>query len=167
MWPFKRRRAHAKLRAAYTRHLADEVIDELIKGPRPLDAAPQPARLCYILLQVRDDPVEQVPALMSQAIDIIVRRNGSVWGVTSSLALASFGPPFSDDPERDLDQRTKSIARLLTELGPNVRIVYGNADGLLGNCGSANRPHFGPVLPDLARHLAALMALDFGQSAEV
>lgn len=167
MWPFNRRRTRADLRAAFTRHLADEVIDELINNPRPLQAEPRPARLSFILLQVRDDPVEQAPALMSKAFDIIVRRDGIVWGVASSIALASFGSLFSDDPDRDRDQRAKSVARLETELGSNVRLIYGSVDGLLGNCGSSERFHYGPMLPGFARYLTALTALEFGQAAEI
>lgn len=167
MWPFKRRRERAKLRAAFTRRLADEVIDELVRNPRPIRMELQPATLRFILLQVRDDPVEQASAHMATAFDIIERRQGTVWGVASSMALASFGPPFSDDAERASDQRAKSVARLMTELDPDIRLVHGTVDGLLGNCRSPERMHYGPLLPQFARYLSALIALEFGQSAEV
>lgn len=167
MWSFKRWRSRKNLRAAFTRHLADEVIDELIKHPRPLQMAPQPASICFILLQVRDDPVADAPEHMAKAFDIIARRNGTVWGVASSIALASFGAPFSEDAERDLDQRSKSIVRLVTELGADIRMVYGTADGLIGNFGAPQRFYYGPLLPGFGRYLGALTSLEFGQSVEM
>ncbi|HET6160377.1 MAG TPA: hypothetical protein VFE34_18680 [Dongiaceae bacterium] len=167
MWPFKRRRNAAKLRAAFTRNLADEVVDELIKNPRPLRMAPGPAKIHFILLQVRDDPLDQAPAHMGKAFEIIVRREGNVWGIASSIALAAFGLPFEEDAERAIGQRAKSVARLVTELGSDIRLVHGTVDGLLGNLGAPEHLHHGPMLPRFSHYLAALMALEFGRSAEV
>lgn len=139
MWPFRRRRTVAKLRAAYTRHLADEIINELVNNPEPYRGGPEPTELCFMLLQVRDDPVERAPAHLARAFDIIKRRDGMVWGVMSSMALATFGFPFSDDPDKDRDRRAKSVARLVTEIGPDIRLIHGTVDGLLGSYGAEGR----------------------------
>jgi hypothetical protein len=167
MWPFKRRPEREKIRAAFSHYLTDEFIDDLVNNPRPMPTTPQPAELCFILLQVRDDPLDQAPMRMSRAIDIIARRDGMIWNVLSSITLATFGLPVSEDPEKDRDQRTKSIARLVTELGSDIRLIYGTADGLLANSGSSQRFHYGPVLPDFQRYLDALTKLEFGQAAEI
>ena len=55
---------------------------------------------------------------------------------------------------------------LVAELGPEVRLVHGAADGLVGTFGSPQHMHYGPLLPGFQRHLGALLALEFGQSAE-
>jgi hypothetical protein len=167
MWSFKRWRMRKKLRSAFSHYLANEVIDEIVYSPPGTRGAPQPTALCFILLQVRDDPVDQAPAHLAKAFDIIQRRDGMVWGVMSSMAIATFGLPFSDDPERDLDQRAKTIARLTAELGDSVRLIYGTVDGLLGNYGSEHRFVYGPLLPGFERHVSALTALKFGQAVEI
>jgi hypothetical protein len=167
MWPFKRRRNVAKVRAAFTRYLADEVIDELIRNPRPPRTTPEPARIHFILLQVRDEPVVHAPVHLAKAIDIIERRNGLVSDVMASMVLAIFGFPVGEDAERERDQRTKSVARLVTELGPDIRLVYGTVDGLVGTFGSPQHFHYGPLLPGFAHYVSALTALEFGQSAEL
>lgn len=167
MWPFKRRHDEVKLRAQATRRLADEVADELVRRPRLPRVGLASAPVRFILLQVRDEPVEQAAAAIATAIDLIERRSGMVTDVMASMVLAAFGLPESDDAEKDRDQQAKAIARLVTELGPDVRLVHGAADGLVGTFGSAQHMHYGPLLPGFARYMAALIALEFGQSAEV
>ena len=167
MWSFKQWRARKKVRSAFSEYLANEVIDEIVNNPDRTRKPPKRAEICFILLQVRDDTIEQVPASMAEAMDIILQRNGTVCDVMSSTLLAIFGFPISDDPEKNRDQRSKSVVRLVTELGPNVRLVYGTVDGLVGNFGMARRFHYGPLLPGFARYLAALTALEFGQAVEV
>jgi hypothetical protein len=100
-------------------------------------------------------------------MDIIVRRNGTVCDIMSSMVLAIFGHPISEELEKSNDQRAKSVARLMTELGANIRLVHGTAAGMIGNIGSPQRFHYGVLLPDFARYLTALTALKFGQSAEM
>jgi hypothetical protein len=167
MWPFKRRRDEAKLRAEATRRIADEVADELVKNPRPPRIGLNPAQVRFILLQVRDDPVERAAANIAKAIDLIEQRDGMVTDVMSSVVLAVFGLPESDDVERPRDQQAKTVARLVAELGPEVRLVHGATEGLVGTFGSPQHMHYGPLLPGFARYMTALTALEFGQSAEV
>ena len=167
MWPFKRRREREKLRAVFKKYLADEVADELLNNPRPLRAALQAASICFILLQVRDDRVGQVQAHMARAIDIVIRRDGLIMDMMSSMMLVIFGLPQGEEPEKSSDQRAKSVARLMTELAAEIRLVYGTADGLVGSYGSWGRFTYGALLPGFARYMMALTALEFGQSAEI
>ena len=167
MWPFKRRRKTEKLLAPSIDRLAGEVAHELLNNPGRLQLKTERVDICFILLQVRDDRADEVLAHMATAIDIILRRNGMVCDVMSSVVLSMFGFPVGNDMDEASDQRAKSIARLLTELGSNIRLVHGTAEGLVGNFGSPQRLHYGPVLPGFARYMTALLALEFGQSAAV
>ena len=164
---FGRWRMRRKVRRTFSQYIASEVIDELVSPPKPDRPTPEPTELCFILLQVRDDPVTAVPAHMAKAFDIIMQREGMVWSAMASMAIVTFGPPFGDDPEKDRDRRAKSVARLVTELGRDIRLVYGTVDGLLGDYGGERRMAYGPLLPDFQRYVTALTALEFCQSAEV
>lgn len=167
MWPFKRWRERKMVRAAVKKYLAAEVADELLNNPGSLRLETQRTQVCFILLQVRDDPVDEVSAHMTHAFDIILRRNGTICDVMSSMVLAIFGHPISEELEKSNDQRAKSVARLVTELGADIRLVHGTVEGLVGNYGSPHRIRWGPLLPGFARYVNALTALEFGQSAEV
>jgi adenylate cyclase len=167
MWPFKRWRERAEVRAAFMKYLSPELVDRLSRNPDRVRLEVARADICFILLQVRDDPVDQVSAHIAHAMDIIIQCDGTVCDIMSSMVLAIFGLPLREDPEKSSDQRAKSVARLVTELGTNIRLVYGTTEGLVGNYGSSDRFHWGPLLPGFARYMTALMALEFGQSAEI
>lgn len=167
MWPFTRRRGRAQSHAVIRKHLSEEVADELLNNPGRMALETQRADICFILMQVRDDPVDQVQSHVATAFDIIIRRDGLVCDMMSSVVLSIFGAPVQMDPERASDQRAKSVARLMTELGSNIRLVHGTVPGLIGNIGSSQRFHYGPLLPDFARYLSALTTLEFGQSADI
>lgn len=170
MWPFTRKnpKADQHLREVFGRHVPPDVLDialaEFGQPPQP----PKTWRGAYILLQVRDADLDAVSGRLDSAIEILERRGAFVTDLMSSLVLATFGLPLVDD---DLDkarsQQTKAAARLISELGQNIRLVYGTAECLAGNVGASQHMNFGILLPDVAGKLAALLALEFGQSAEV
>jgi hypothetical protein len=69
--------------------------------------------------------------------------------------------------DENIDQRAELVARLLGELGPNIRIISGRADGLLGMMGTKQRFTFGPIIPNFGDHLQTLTKLPYGNSAEI
>jgi hypothetical protein len=83
------------------------------------------------------------------------------------MVTVIFGHPIPEAPERSNDHRAEVVARLMSELGANIRLVHGTTVGLVGNIGSRHRLHWGPLLAGFAQYVNALMALEFGQSAEI
>lgn len=149
---FERWRARKKMRAAVSQYLASEVIDELVSRPAGYRRPPEATKLCFILLQVRDDPVDHVPAHLAKAFDLSAAK--ARFGASSPPSIVTFGMPFSDDPDKDRGRRAKSVARLVTELGGDVCLVYGTVNGLLGSYGSERRFVYGPLLPGFPRYSA-------------
>ena len=96
---------------------------------------------------------------------IVLARHCRVGNVVDGVVTKAKGAV--PDAERARDQQAKTVARLTAELGPDVRLVHGAADGLVGTFGSPQHMHYGPLLPGFGHHLGALLALEFGQSAEV
>ncbi|HKP22489.1 MAG TPA: hypothetical protein VJV39_01385 [Dongiaceae bacterium] len=167
MWPFKRWRERAEVRAAFMKYLAPDLVARLASSSGPLRPQVERADLCFILLQVRDDPADQVPAHLARAFDIVLRQNGTICDIMCSMVTVVFGHPIPEAPERSNDHRAESVARLMSELGANIRLVHGTTEGLIGNVGSPHRFHWGPLLSGFARYITALTALEFGQSAEI
>jgi len=58
MWPFKGWRERAEVRAAIMKYLAPALVDRLSSQPDELRLKVERADICFILLQVRDDPVD-------------------------------------------------------------------------------------------------------------
>jgi hypothetical protein len=172
MWPFDRRkkRSMENLRVAFSQYLSKEVLDALAENPEGLRAPSLcAAKLYYIVLQIRDDELEKVPAYVSQALQT-THAFECVTHIISSVVVVTFGQTIdlmNGKDDESIDRRADLIARLLGDLGTNVRVVSGRADGLLGQLGTAQRFSFGPVIPNFGRALQALTRLEYGHSAEV
>jgi hypothetical protein len=172
MWPFDRgkKRSKENIRRAFSQYLSRDVLDALAENPESLRLPePQAVKLFYIVLQVRDDAIEDVPAYLDRALEIGLAFNCTTY-IVSSMVVITFGLPIdimNGRYEEGIDRRADVVARLLGELGPNIRIISGCADGLLGMMGTKQRLTFGPVIPNFGDHLRVLTRLDYGQSEEI
>jgi hypothetical protein len=59
------------------------------------------------------------------------------------------------------------VDKLLRDRGSDLRIVFGEADGLVGNLGSQQRFHYGAAIPRFGTAIQKLMTLEFGVASEV
>lgn len=169
MWGFWRRKSDDdRIREALSEHLSKEIIDEILRSSTASDSALQDWTSHFILLQVREDNLRSMATHLNEALDIIVRREGVICGTLSSFILVTFGLPLvDDDTGKARDQQAKCVARLVTELGSNVRLVYGSATGLVGTVGGGGQTLRGLFLPRFAKQIERLLSLEFGKAAEM
>jgi adenylate cyclase len=171
MWPFdnlRRRRAAARIRRAFGDYIEPDLLERLASNPERVNLELKPARIHFLLLLVRDDRVAEVPGFVARAVDIILDANAMIERVSGSLMIGWFGAPVPAPADaRPLADRAAAVARLLAELGSNVKIVTGDRDGLYGNIGAERRFNYSFVVPEFGRCLEALTRLDYGRSAEV
>ena len=169
MWPFysrKERRRREMLRA-FSAYLTPEMVEKLVRMPERLLPNLEPAMIPYIILQVRDDDMAQVPACLEKAFEATLSAGGTIVSVMSSVVMVVFGIPIRVPDDESIAQRDQAVAFLRDGLGPNVRAVFGRADGLYGNVGSAQRLSYGALFPRFSGSLVRLLGLEFGESAEV
>ena len=114
---------------------------------------------------MRDDDIENVQKQLERALPIVIAGDGLVENVAVSLVIATFGTLPLKESELE-DNRARVAARLMSELGPEIRLVHGSAVGLVGNFGTDTVIHYGSVLPNFGQILQRLLQLEFGQSAE-
>ncbi len=170
MWPFTRNTQHEedRLREMFGGHVSDDVLRKILAQSQSKPRPPQPWQFAYVLLQVRDAELDRMPARLSLAIEILTHRDGFVADMMSSVVLGIFGLPLVDvELEKSCDQQAKVVARLISELGTDVRLVYGVANGLAGEMSGPSHPSFGVALPDVAGKLSALFAVEFGTAVQV
>jgi hypothetical protein len=67
----------------------------------------------------------------------------------------------------DATVRRDEAEPAMRDLGPNVRIISGRADGLSGTVGGPRRFDFAALIPDFGRSLESLLELNLGSSAEI
>jgi hypothetical protein len=169
MWPFYswKERRRRKLLRLFSPHLTPEIIEELVKTPeRPIPSLQQ-AMIPYIILQVRDDDLAQVPVYMEKAFEVTLDAGGVIMSIMSSVVAVVYGIPVRIPDDESIAQRNQTLVRLGRDLGPNVRTVFGRASCLYGNGGSARRMNYGALIPDFSGSLETLLALEFGNSAEI
>ncbi len=169
MWPFNRKQTdEQRVREAFGDFVSKDVLDSILTNPDNELKPPRLWRCAYVLLQVRDAEPEKVPDFLDMAVDILLPRGACVTNLFSSLLLATFGLPLVDDDlEKGRSQQAKAVARLISDMGSNVRLVYGTDECLAGNVGSRQRIDIGVLLPDTASKLAALLSVEFGKSAAI
>lgn len=149
----------------FSKYLAKEIIQQVGEGDA-IQEDLQKVDIVYMVIQVRDDPIDNVPAIISKVVQIIIDNGGIVTTICSSLIVATFC--FSIDNKIDgLDSCNKAVRLLLDCIGDNIKIVYGIKDGLYGNLGSPIRMQYGPLIPSIASDLEALFMLHFGESKQM
>ena len=88
--------------------------------------------------------------------------------ISGSLVVAAFGiPVWPEDHDKSVENRTAAVTRLINGLGLNVIVAFGDRDGYFGNIGGKRRLSYSFVVPESGGCLAALIKLDYGQSAEI
>ncbi len=167
MWPFSKGRMvreRDSVRAAFSRYMSPALIEKLSKAP--FDRSLERRRIILALLQIRDDDPTILAERLKYSIDIAAEAQGMIDFMPPFL-LVTFGFPLTDMPENLRSQRQQMVEKLLSDCGRDIRIVYGEADGLVGNIGSERRFNYGAVIPGFSTAMQRLLALDFGVASEV
>jgi hypothetical protein len=168
MWPFysRKERRRREMLSTFSAYLTPEMVEKLARTPEQILPHLQQAMIPYIILQVRDDDLGKVPGYLDQAFEAVLDAGGTIMSVMSSVIVVVFGIPVRIPDGESIAQRNRAVARLLSDLGPNVRAIFGGAECPYGNMGT-RRMNYGALIPDFSRNLATLLKLEFGGSAEV
>jgi len=170
MWPFSAwrvAREKAFIRNAFGRYLSPELVEELTNSSgRIQPLSPEKRTVIFSLLQVRDDDRADIPARLRHAVEIAGIGGGMI-DIMPPLVLVSYGYPLDGDADAWRQQRGQMLERLLRDCGSDLRIVFGESDGLVGNLGSEQRFHYGAAIPGFGAAIQKLMTLEFGVASEV
>jgi hypothetical protein len=168
MWPFSRVAQRRQIRAAFSKYLSPEAVSLLEKGSAGLlSTNPKPARICFIVLQVRDDDLALAASDLAIAANTLIEQGGFVMERMGSCIFAIFGHPVGAGPGQDQIQRDKSASLLMANLGESIRLLCGDVDGLVGNIGSQQQFHYGCLMPQFDKYLSVLFALEFGKLGRI
>jgi hypothetical protein len=160
-------RQGAVIRQAFAAYVSPKVINQMIRDPLQKPKGPERRDVSFILFQVRDDDAENVQKQLERALPIVTEGGGVILDMMSSLVLAVFGLFPGKEPGVLEDNRALVAARLMSELGADIRLVHGSSPGLVGNFGTGARINYDSVLPKFGKLLERLLKLDYGQSAEI
>lgn len=170
MWPFSRGRVarqKAYIREAFGPFLSSALIEQLASRPGDLPLMPlENRKIVFALLQIRDDDPAALAERLGRAVDVAAEAQGMV-DIMAPFVAVIFGVPLTDEPGKLRSLRQRMIENLLNNCGRDIRIVYGEADGLAGNLGSERRFTYSAAIPRLGAAFQRLMTLEFGLASEV
>ena len=167
MWlsEWRRRRQRKAVTREFERYLSPAVADKLVSRPELLRlSGPERAHVGYVLAQVRDDALDDIPVHFRKAMDAAFEAGG-LMDPSPPLLWVAFGLPLPW--ASSADRRMELAARLIADLGADVKVVTGHADALYGNFGSKHRFTYSVAVADFGAVLAALGRTDYGHSMEI
>lgn len=119
----------------------------------------------YVLVHTWEEQPDEIPKLICNVVDALLRHSGTVTDITSSLVIGYFGLPY---PEYDsVDLRRSFVTALLAKNGKAVRVAHGQCNGLVGTFGNKSRHSFGAIVPNFSDILKTLLDAEFGTAIEI
>jgi hypothetical protein len=167
MWlsGWRRRRERKALTRSFSRYLPPKAVDAVVDRSARLILWPARAHVGYVLAQVRDDALCDIPTHFRRAVTV-AREVGGLAELAPPLLFVFFGLPSPlSDP--NTERRADLAARLIADLGTNVKLVTGHAAALYGNFGDDHRLTYGAAFEGFGAALAGLGGLDYGRSMEI
>jgi len=118
-----------------------------------------------ILIQIKDDNLDEVEGLLASASDILMRREFTITSVTALLIVATCGFPFREleNPKEICKQTAKELTD--SHFG-KLKVLYAAVAGRIGLYGHPKIKWYGPLLPKFDLMLKQLVELNYGESAE-
>ncbi len=170
MWPFSRwriARQKAYIRKAFGRFLSSALIEQLASRPGSLPLMSlENRKIIFALVQIRDDDRGDIAGRLRQAVEIAGKGDGMI-DFMPPLVLVSYGYPLDGAADDWRHDRGQVLQQLLQNCGSDLRIVFGEADGLVGMLGSDQRFHYAAAIPGFGGAMQKLMTLEFGKAVEV
>lgn len=165
MWPFDRKKPLQadQIERAFAKYTKKAELDG---AHRSNSTSLEPRRIQFVLIQIRDDVLADLPARLSRAMEVAMEHGGIIESVTSSLLLVMCVRPTDGATEPDA-ARWALVDAVLRDLGSDAKILHGEADTLYGIFGAARAFRHGPLFAGFASTLATLQAVPFGRSAEI
>jgi len=161
---WRKRRQRKTLLRRFAPSLSSETLERIATEVRSPPRLPERAHVGYVLAQVRDDVLDDIPAHFRQAMNAAWEAGGLI-DPSPPLLWVVFGLPAPW--ESNIDRRAELATRLTADLAANVKVVTGHADALFGNFGNQHRFTYSVAIEGFGTVLAALGRTDYGGSTEV
>jgi hypothetical protein len=120
-------------------------------------------RIDYVLAFVRGENPAQISERVAQVAELAATHDAMVYDMVSALIIMAFVThPTSPGP----DHRSALVHAMNEQLGADIKILHGAADGHYGLFGGKSRFSYTFLVPHFDRMLAALGRLQFGETKE-
>ncbi len=152
-----------RVRKTLGKLVGSDMVDEVIGGESP-GRSLTASNIEFVLVSVRFETPQRLSELIGRVIEICLRHEASIDGLSGSVVVAAFGvlPCATTRP----GATAQLVADLVESLGADVRIVHGSGSGYYGCFGSGKCSRFSFVVPRFESSLALLDKTEFGRAQE-
>ena len=154
-----------RIRRTLRGYIDPKLVRYMIDNPDTELFASRRSDIDFIIALVRDDDLDQLPAIIRRVAEAIPGGTGIFEIMVGPLFLITFGLHQPGPPNSG--QRLNAIACLQESLGQQINLLHGRSPALIGNFGAHPYPsHFGSLLPNFNTMLQTLTTLQFGEAHE-
>lgn len=151
MWPFRRKTPQA------IPEFADLVKQASRRELRTYEVN-------FVLFQVRDDVLENVPQYMDNAVAVLTKHRVPLIDISSSIVFATIGFPGLTQTLPNADNiRVDLVQDLQCNLRDDIRILHGVVRGVVGHL----VVRLAALVPRYDKLLQALFSLEYGDAQEL
>src|SRR4051812_17487949 len=132
----------------FRNYVDPKLVDYVTEHPEAVSVKPRPMRVDFIMVAVRDEPLDRVTDLLARLFRVVERspsgverlRVEGVMGPTVTFTFQTW--PGDKEPaslaERELlaQQRRRFVSDLSADLGQDACIFHGRTDALVGDFGT-------------------------------
>jgi hypothetical protein len=121
-------------------------------------------RIDFVLAFVRGESTAEISERVARVADLAVNHGAIVYDMVSALVIMAFCTHPTSSPSSN--DRASLVHAMHEQLGANIKILHGAADGHYGIFGGESRLSYTFLVPHFDRMLAALGRLQFGETKQ-
>jgi len=121
-------------------------------------------RIDFVLAFVRGESAVEISERAARVTDLATSHDAMVYDVVSALVIMAFGTHPTSSPSSN--GRSALVHAIHEQLGADIKILHGAADGHYGLFGRESRLSYTFLVPHFDRMLAILGRLQFGETKE-
>ena len=126
----------------------------------------QEKTISFIIIKIKEENfinLKHIPKI----INISLNNHGVIDTIYSCFLLVTF-EKFEDDPDFNIEnEKLKIINTLISEMGNDISIIYGNRKGFYGSYGSEKRMTYGSIISQSSDLINKLLNLKYGSIMEI
>jgi hypothetical protein len=151
-----------KIRREFGKLVDPKTFDELSRdlSSRPIKSG----RIDYVLAFVRGENPAEISERVARVADFAATHNAMVYNMVGALVIMAFGTHPTSSPSST--DRPALVHALYEQLGADIKILHGAADGYFGLFGRESCLSYTFLVPHFDRMLAVLGRLQFGETKE-
>lgn len=143
-----------KIAQSLSRYIDSSIVSKVLNGEKLEKKISACDDVSFVLVQLRDDVIDDAVRAAQKSLDIIATHEGSIYLASSFLILAALNEA----------SKCKELANALhIALGENGKVVFGSSPGYIDAIGSSKYQVITPMISSFGKCLKELVNISYGE----